>query len=193
MMLGFNEIVHQQFDGLASHYRMRCIASTETFVGFQNDAVFLQVLFDVGRSYEIGVEIGQIPGAGVPERPFNIAEVLRLRNASDAAYVANLEASQSESREHAIIRLAGITKNWAAELLSGSVQAFVRLGRFRNAECADYAMKRDIGYARHNAEAAWEKKDYVGVVNAYRPVDAALTPAERRRLEYAEKHFYKKM
>lgn len=188
IMYELSNAVHYHFDALADHYNLECTKSSEWEVRFQNSKVFLQVLFDSGRSFEIGVEIGQIPAMGVLERPFNLAEILRLQKSPDASYIANLEASQPKVQRHIIARLAELTKKYAGQLLDGDKQAFLILSKFRDRECEEYALARDLRYARRDAESAWLKKDYFGVINIYKSLKTVLTPVEKRRLEFAEKH-----
>ncbi len=190
-MSQFGVLVHAYFDGLANSYGLVCETSTDRLVRFQNEIVFLQVLFDEGRSYEIGVEIGQCSVPGIPERPFNLAEVLRLGGVPEADYVAKIQASKQDSRDFAIKRLADLTEKYATLLLQGNVLEFLRLAKFRDKECEDYARFRDLRYARHDAENAWAKRDYLSVIKAYRPVEGNLSHAEKMRLKYAMSHVAK--
>jgi hypothetical protein len=184
----FSTAVHLYFGTLAGRFDLQCTASTDQFVRFQNKKVFLHVIFDAGRSFEIGVEIGQLSTTGLPERPFNLAEILRLQNAPDTGYVEKLQVSESAAQENAISRLAELTEKYAVGLLEGNELDFLRQAKFRDIECAEYALSRDLRRARQDAENAWAKQDYLGVVKAYRPLEAVLTQAEKKRLAYAEKH-----
>jgi hypothetical protein len=54
---------------------------------------------------------------------------------------------------------------------------------------SDEAWERQtLADARAQGEAAWRRRDYVGVVVAYTPVEEALSPAETARLRYSRRH-----
>ncbi len=188
-MATFNEAVHRYFGPLAVQHGLPCVSSTPEIVRFANEELFLQVRFSASGSFEVGVEIGEVPAsADQSERPFNLAEVLRLHASPDAAYVERLQASRPDVLTGAIERLSVLTEKYALGLLDGVASDFMKLGKFRDKECAEYALSRDLRYAREDAEKAWENKDYFAVVEAYMPFEPALTEVERRRLAFAEKH-----
>ncbi|MDZ4099923.1 MAG: hypothetical protein U1E13_14685, partial [Methylophilaceae bacterium] len=89
MTLLFSEKAQRQFDPVAQQFGLVCVACTEWGVRYENDQVFLNINFDNGRSYELGIEIGQ-QDPRYPGPPFSLAEVLRLRNIQDAAFVSEL-------------------------------------------------------------------------------------------------------
>jgi hypothetical protein len=185
----FNDAVHQCFDPLAGRHGLRCVSSTPEIVRFANEKVFLQIGFDAVRSFEVGVEVGEIStSTGLSERPFNLAEVLKLHSSPDATYVERLQASKPDVLVRAIEKLSMLTEKYATDLLDGVAIDFVRLGEFRDKECTEYALSRDLGYAREDAEKAWKNKNYLAVVEAYKPFEAMLSEVERKRLVFAEKH-----
>jgi hypothetical protein len=185
----FNDAVHRYFDPLAGQHGLRCVSSTPEIVRFANGKVFLQVRFSASGSFEVGVEVGEIPtSADLSERPFNLAEVLRLQASPDAIYVERLRASRPDVLTCAVERLSVLTEKYAFGLLDGVAADFVRLGEFRGKECVEYALSCDLRYAREDAERAWANKNYLAVVKAYKPFETALTEVERKRLAFAEKH-----
>jgi hypothetical protein len=187
-MSDFIDTVHQHFDPLANQYGLKCVTSSPKIVRFENGKVFLQVNFDAYRSYEIGVEIGEIPAsAKTAERVFNLAEILRLRSSPDATYVERLQVSKPGILLDAICRLSRLVAQHATGLLSGDAGDFAQVANHRDKECAAYALARDLRYARSDAEKAWTSKNYVTVVNSYKPWEANLTPSEKKRLSFAEK------
>lgn len=50
----------RSFDGLAQQFGMDCVRSSNREVRYESGNTFLSVNFDDGRSYEVGVEIGQL-------------------------------------------------------------------------------------------------------------------------------------
>lgn len=187
-MTAFIDTVLQYFDQLAARHGLRCVSSTPAGVRFENEKVFLQVMFAAGGSFEVGVEIGEIQvSAEQPERPFNLSEVLRLHAAPDTTYVERLQATKPDVLINAIERLAVLTEKYAADLLDGNPSEFLLLGEFRDKDCAEYALSRDLRYAREDAEKAWVAKNHFAVVKAYKPLESELTAVERKRLEFSEK------
>jgi len=187
-MTGFVHKVHQFFDPLALRYGLGCIVSTSTKVRYGNERVFMQIMFAETGSFEIGVEIGQIQNSvALPERPFDLSEILGMYESPDVAFVEFLQASEPGILPRTIKRLADLTQKYADKLLRGEATEFLLLGRFRDKECAEYAVSRDLRYARADVEKAWRDRDYFAVVKAFKPWASKLTPAERKRLEFAEK------
>lgn len=188
-MTAFNHVVHQYFDSLAIRHKLQCVFSDSQIVRFANEKVFLQIRFSAHWSFEIGVEIGEIPtSADQLERPFNLTEILRLYASPDASYVDGLQTSKPDVLTDIIKRLSVLTEKYASNLLDGLVEDFLKLRNLRDKECAEYALSRDLKYARKNAEKAWKDKNYFAVIKAYEPFNMELTKVERKRLAYAEKH-----
>ena len=184
----FVDTAHRCFDPLASRHGLRCVSTAPASVRYENERVFLQVRFAAGGSFEVGVEIGEVQvSAANPERPFNLSEVLRLHAAPDSTYVERLQASRPDVLIEGIQRLAALTARHATGLLDGKASEFLLLGQFRDKECADYAISRDLRYAREDAEEAWAARNYPAVVKVYKPLRKELTAAERKRLEFAER------
>ena len=187
-MLDFANLVHQHFDALAAQHKMSCLISNNKMVRFEGEKTFLQVRFDAGRSFEIGVEIGEKQNSAHRlERPFNLAEILRLKGVSEIECIECLQASKSKVLSNAVELLSNLVTRYANSLLDGTESDFIALAKLRDRECTEYAYARDLRYARSDAEKAWENKNYVRVVNAYKPFITALMPSEKKRLTYAEK------
>lgn len=192
-MKKFNDVVHQYFDLLAAKHELRCVFSDSEMVRFESEKVFLQVRFNASRSFDLGVEIGQMPtSANEPERPFDLSEVLKLHKSSDATYVEHLQVSRLDLLPSVIEHLYLLVERYASSLLDGFVEDFVELGDFRNRECYLYAKTRSLMYARENVEKAWLSKNYQEVVAEYRAFEGDLTEVERKRLAFAEKYLESK-
>lgn len=190
-MATFDDAVHRHFDPLANRYGLRFVTSTPDSVRFTNEGVFLQLMYDATRSFELRVEIGEILiSTEQPENPFELSEVLKLHSAPETAYVERLQTNDPEMLVEVIKRLSELTDKYAAYLFEGKKADFIQLGRFRDKACAEYALSRDLKYARENAERAWLDKNYLVVVNTYKPFESELTAMENKRLAFAEKQIH---
>ena len=182
-MTSFLVEARRLFDGLATQYGMTFSEGSEWSLRYDSSAVFLAVYFDYGRSFELGVEIGQ--KSLQPERPFSLAEILRLRSAPSADRIDRLSALQPDSLMPALKALKSLVETYAGDFLNGDESSFAQLAVQRNMEAVSYAVQRDLRLARKRAAAAWSEKDYRAVVEALSPMRFHLTPAETKCLEYS--------
>jgi hypothetical protein len=166
---------------------MSCVLSNEWELRYENDSAFLIVNFDNGRSYELGIEVGRRKPAQ-PERPFSLAEVLRLRGVPQAASIDGIMARDSTRLEDALTRLAALTLQHASDFLMGSDFSFAQVARLRQKEGDAYALEGNLRSARARSEEAWSKRDYRAVVKSLEPLEQYLSPAEKKRLDYSRGH-----
>lgn len=175
-----------QFDHVAQQFGLSCVSTNERCLRYESDAVFLSVNFDNGRSYELGIEIGR-KLAGQVERPFSLAEILRLRGAADAPLIDGTMVHTANQLHDALERLATLVAHYAADFLRGDRIAFLQLAQLREQESMTFALERDLRTAISKAEIAWLARDYRGVLAALEPMEPYLSTAEKKRLEYSRK------
>lgn len=186
MSMPFMEEGKSQFDAVAQQFGLSCVSANERSLRYESDAVFLSVNFDNGRSYELGVEIGQ-KNAGQPERPFSLAEILRLSELADTASIDGMMVHAANQLHDGLARLATLTTQYAADFLKGDTRSFMRLAQLREQESMAFALQRDLRTAISRAESAWAVKDYKALVAALEPMEPYLSVAERKRLNYSRK------
>lgn len=172
------------FDRVAQQFGMTCVLSTERQLVYKNDAVFMAVNFDNGRSFEIGVEIGL---EVEPRRAFSLAEIMRLRKLS-TEMIDGLMVVDTARLQGALELLARLTLEHASDFLSGNKFSFAQISKLSDLESKIYAHERDLRSARAKAEIAWTQKQYPGVVATLTSIEQYLSPAEIKRLDYARKH-----
>ncbi|MFH1870119.1 MAG: hypothetical protein ABIG36_05800 [Pseudomonadota bacterium] len=187
MAVPFASEVRRHFDAVAQQFGLSCVVSTEREVRYENDDVFLIVNFDNGRSYELGIEVGRRRPTK-PERPFSLAEVLRLRGVADATAIDGIMVSDAARLHDALVRLAALTLQHASDFLMGNDFSFAQVAKLRERESDAYALERDLRVARAKSEAAWTSRDYQAVVKALEPLEQYLSPAEKKRLDYSRRH-----
>ena len=187
MAIAFALEARGNFDTVAQQFGLKCVISNETEVRYENDSIFLIVNFDNGRSYELGVEVGRKKQMQ-PERPFSLAEVLRLRGVADAASIDGIMVHDAHLLGNALMRLAAMTLKYASDFLMGSEFSFSQVAILRKRESDDYALERNLRAARAGSEEAWTRRDYQGVVRSLEPLEQHLSPSEKKRLDYSRRH-----
>lgn len=186
MTLLFSAEARRQFDPVAQHFGLVCTISDEQGLRYENDNVFLEVNFDNGRSYELGVEIGK-RHTRYPGPPFSLAEILRLRGVQDAEFVSGLMISNESRLPDTLARLARLTLDHAADFLVGNDLSFAQVEKLRNKESAEFELESQLRYARSMVDVAWPARDYEAIVKALEPLEPHLSPSEKKRLEYSRK------
>lgn len=183
--VGLQALVDRHFGFLVSDMGFTKTERTPCRVRFESPAVFVEMVFDGHRSYELCLWIGQL-GSQAP--PFSIDEILRLRGAPDASSFSLVQVKTEAVAAAWLEKLAGALRLYGREFLAGNTKCFEEISEMRRREVQGYALDRELRSARAKAEAAWLSKDYAGVVQALQPLRGVLTPAEMAKVKYAQKH-----
>lgn len=187
MSVSFALEARRGFDNLAHQFGMSCVASNDREVRYESDCAILILNFDNGRSFELGIEIGRKKLAQL-EQTFSLAEVLRLRGVMQAAAIDGMMVSQADRLPDALACLARLISQHASDFLMGRDFSFAQAAKLRKKERDAYALEGALRSARARSEAAWEKRDYQGVVQALEPLEQHLSLAEKKRLDYSRRH-----
>lgn len=182
--IGLQAIAEQHFGFLVSERSYRLVESTPHLVRFESASVYVEIVYDGERSYELGLLVGLRTD---PDPPFSIHEVLRLRRAPEAKSFALIQITTAEGMVRWIDRLAVVFRTYGDDLISGTQRGFVELSTQRRDDTKRYALERELRSARAEAANAWRSKDYVRVVKIFGPLRDVLTAAERGILEFSEK------
>ncbi|NRA40526.1 MAG: hypothetical protein HRU15_20445 [Planctomycetes bacterium] len=189
MSNGFVELVREAFNYLTLEYSYSCAESTASYVKFSSSSVFLTVEYDHLRSYEISCSIGRLDDfKGSLRVPFNLGEIIRSKGVLLDEARSSFQVSDANILKEKINELARNFEIYGSDLFTGDLEAFVRVYKQRDFECNEYAAKKEVAEAREISNKAWLIKSYTDVVNALSPVREYLSPADIKRLEYAEKH-----
>lgn len=180
--LGLQAQVQRHFNFLVSEKGFECTESTPYRVRFESVAVFIELVFDGHRSYEVGLLIGKINSKNLP---FSINEILRLRRAPESFLLT--QATTEKALAASVAKLAQALRIYGSDFIAGKESSFVEVEELRQRECRQYALDRDLRMARTKAEVAWHKKDYATVIKVLKPLRSALTASEVGKLEFAEK------
>lgn len=184
----FVKLAKDKFGFLISEYNFRCVEATNYIVRFEGDKVFVSVRYDANRSYELDVEIGQLNALfSGQERPFNLGEILRLEGVAEKEYYTFFQANDSSALVNCIARLAFLLSNYAVGLLKNNIFSFKRLSDLREKECNQYELKTKLIHIRKEVRIAWKSKDYSKVAELYKPVEYAISEAEKKKLIFSQK------
>ena len=182
--LGFQAQVEKHFDFLSSERGYTCVGSNPHRVRFESPTTYVDVVFDRDRSYELCL---MIRIAGSADGPFTMEEVLRLRGAPEMASFSLVQVTSQESLAKWMAKFAETLLAYGDDLIEGNEVGFAALARQRRQDVEAYAVQLDLRAARADAELAWRRKDYAGVIKSLKPLRDELTAAEVKKLEYAER------
>ena len=203
--LGFSEAVTAAFDFLVSEHGFERTQTTETSVQYKSPHVFVEVYHD-RPSLELGVEVARLDDSsrldnllraaespvtiGRPqgEYQFSLDEVARLVGTplKGDSYAPFADDRLSVTRQ--VSRLAEGFKVHMLALLSGDREAFERLATKRSETAQKFTRDMVLSQLREQAERAWKKRDLLGAQRLFEEMESDLTPAERKKLDYARKH-----
>jgi hypothetical protein len=185
--LGLQAQAEQHFSFLIWENGYRCIESTPYRVRFESSTMFVEIVFDGNRSYELGLLVGQAASSSRGQPPLSIDEILRFRRAPEAESFSLLQVTTSEALAALIEELARLLRIYGSDLVAGNKLSFAALLRQRHTEVERYAVERGLRAARVEAEAAWLSKDYTAVIRALEPFRTALTESEIKKLNFCKK------
>ncbi len=188
MDLGFTDSVKEAFHFLEQEYGFRCTETSPWLVSYESADVFVRVVFDGTRSYELSCSIGRNDNFyGSRDVPHDLGEVVRSKGVASQDAHAAFQVTTSESLKKFVAVLAGLLKQHGQDLLTGDDTAFTKVSAFRDADCAEYAVQAELAQMRSLLEAAWREKDYTRVVELLSPLDEKLSGSERKKLNFARR------
>jgi len=184
--LGFREEVLSAFSFLVNEYGFRVVEDTSTFVKYESTNVFVNVYH--GRSsYVLGFEIGQIRDlSNRNEVIYSLGDILDLLGKRQEERYTFFQASTNERVKEYVLKLALLVRKYGKGFLHGETRLFADLLEASWKKVKAYERETALARARKEAENAWRERDYAKLVEIYNPVREDLTPAELKKLEYAQ-------
>jgi hypothetical protein len=201
--LGFPEAAADAFDFLRADHGFRRTLVSDTAVRYESDRVFVNVFHD-RPSLELGVDIGLIDdesrvegliraaesqaviGRPTGEYQFTLDEVVQLSRAgSQGGDSYSLFAGTREQVASQVPRLALGLKRHGAHLLRGESAEFERLAARRSEAAHAFTRGVELAQLRERVERAWRDGDLPSVARLLQEIGDEMTPAERKKLEYA--------
>lgn len=157
-------------------------------VRFDSSTVFVSVVYDATRSYELGLELGlQVGVSHDVERPFMISEMLRVAGYPDLGEAASLVQARADAVRSKLEWLGGLLREHGSGFLDGDQVLFEALDEQRDNDCRAYAMRTELANATQEAGRAWREGQYDEVVQRLDPLEKYLSASEQERLKIARK------
>jgi hypothetical protein len=182
--LKFSEAVKENFGFLEDH-GLNLVRCTATFVHYESSRIYVNV-YHGRKSFEIGIEIGEIRTKIPEESSFSISEIIRLLERGKIDQYRNFAARSAASVMKGVQQLAELFCSYVEMGLLEQVGLFVRLRKQRERWSQSFARSVDLTHAREKLASAWRVKDYAGIVGLLRPLRDTLSPSEQKKLEFAE-------
>jgi len=183
--LGFSEAVQGAFGFLVAEFGFRITESNPTLVRYESERVFLNV-YHGRRSYEIDVEIGRLPL--VERRRYRLPDVLGAIAGLEDKRDTYFQASNGPVVERCVRAIADLVAKHYGPVLRGEPAVFDSIGAYTAERDAAYTKEVVQRPVRAAADKAWRAKDYEKVRELYGSIRNDLSPVERKRLDYAERH-----
>jgi hypothetical protein len=181
-LLRFAEEVKDRFSFLEA-LGFRCVRSEATLVRFESPRVSINT-YHGRRSFEIGLDVEPMAPS---THAYSISEILRLVDPEQAEHYRNYATHTAQGVAEGVRQLAGLFHHCIAAGILDDNRLFSHLKLQEEELAAKYAHEVELRQARRKSEAAWRTKDYAAVVEALKPLRAALTATEVGKLEFAEK------
>jgi len=157
-------------------------------VRYESSEIFVSIRYDAKRSYELGIEIGQLKALfNGQERAFSLNEILRQHKSNKYNSYNTIQASSQKALANSLKKMALLLSKYGANFLKNDLFAYKRLSDQREKECNEYELKTKLSYIKSDAHIAWKQKDYKQIITLFEPVKDALSNTELKKLNYAYK------
>jgi hypothetical protein len=184
--LHFPEEVRFHFNYLVDRHDFCCVVVKSTFVRYESNNIFINIYH--GRSsYEIGLEIGQLGSSGKPEEAFNISWLIKLVDPQRAADYKLYVAKTTDLVRKGVFQLCELFKKYAGKAIFADESTFTLLAKQTGDWKKSYAKEVLASQVRPKANAAFSNRNYGDAVCLYESIFSELTPAELKKLEFAQK------
>jgi len=184
-VLQFVALTQKHF-GFLEKQGFRCVHSEPTCVRFEGSTFFITIYHEL-RSYEIGPEFGRLGHRNAKQQSYSTADFLGIAGVPTAGEYRDYAAITRDGVEEGLTKLARLFCDYVTPNLRHA-DLFQKLDEQERIRVHDFVLEMNLAQARQKLAAAWRAKNYAQVISALRPLRDALTPRERRKLEYAEKH-----
>jgi hypothetical protein len=141
----FVDAAHRFFDPISRIADMACVTEKGAQVRYENESVFMDVVFDAHRSYEISVVIGELSAPKTQKgMPFDLGIILRMQAYPSDPEPCLMIGNNPSTITVGIERLAKLTKEHAVDLLKHDEGKFLEVATFLKWASLKYAWDRNI-------------------------------------------------
>ncbi|MEQ8766971.1 MAG: hypothetical protein RL885_23860 [Planctomycetota bacterium] len=178
-ILRFPESCQEAFRYL-SDWSFRVVRSEDTLVRFESDRVFIQV-FHGRTSFEIGLEVGLLRNASRLDH--DLSAVIELTDPDAAQRGQPGFASQPTRVATLLTEPAELFRQYGRTVAQGDAEVFRRLETIGMKRSESLALRSMVARALE----AFRKGDWRTVAEELSSIESVLSPAERKKLEYARR------
>ena len=151
-----------------------------TDVRFRKDDVEITIYWDP-RSFEIDLAIGKGPDR------YSMSEILRATDPEAAGKYRSWSAGTPDSLVSGVTALASLFARYGKPAMAGGESYFSELKRKQREWSRAYSAEVLAARVRREADEAFRGGSYREAASLYQQFEAALTPSEKGRLEFALK------
>lgn len=184
----FEEFVTRDFRFLETEYDFKLIETKTDYyyssVRYESKEVYVTAYYCPAR-YECDIALGII-SENTPS--YSIGELPSLEADFNSSPNYTFEKlTQAEITERNVSWFALILRKYGVEYLKGNSTVFRKIKENREQKGKEYTMEMENQQLRQIAETAWKQKDFRVVASSYKSIEKFLSPAEKKKLEFAEK------
>lgn len=133
-------------------------------------------------SYEIGAVIA------LSGTEYDMSEIIAASAPEAACQYRDYAATTMPEIAKGLERLALLLRQHGTDALRGDASFFTRMAEYRRQASAIYARDQLLRQLRPQADAAFQHRDYAKAAELYGRIRPHLSPAETKKLTYAEAH-----
>lgn len=162
----FYNICIKHFGFLIEEYSFHIVKSENFVTLFENENIFLKVVFDSQRSYEVDVYLGEVNSLTRDYvTSYDLRGLIELVDGHEESVYKVIQITNLNDLDKFIKILASIANKYIEQLILKSEDYFSKLSSLRICKEEEYAEKTQLARIRKSVHHAWGNKDYQSVVN----------------------------
>jgi hypothetical protein len=185
--LGFSSAVLSAFEFLQRTRQFDVRTVEAALVRYESSRVSLNIWQEL-RSQEIGLGIGRLSRPVETAHPFNLADIIYLKDEAKASAYRDYAAPTRDLVRVGVNALASQLRTYGSEALTGNDAVFDEMAARRSLRIKDHAVVVNDAQVRTKAGAAWARKDLAAVARLLGSIEDRLSPSELSKLGYARHH-----
>lgn len=181
--LRFEEAVLSEFRFLIADYGFHLASSDSSLVRYRHDDDVDVVVRHDRQAFQVSATVIPIETG----EQFSTWEIARLAQAPGLSTTGLYQATTPAHILAVVPTLARLLRLYGTEILRGNPAAIARLRAQQSLASQRFAAEGHARWVREQVFNAWSRRDYPAVIRVLGEIRASLTPAELRKMEYAER------
>jgi len=178
--LNFTNLIKKEFNFLEENYDFTYEIIDDSHVRYENNEIFIRVMYDARRSFELALDLGQKNDKS--NAHYDLGHILGLKDINEQAYFM---ASSQKSLEICISRLSKLTSKYTIEFLENHEMYFQRLLKFKEKRQESYWLNKNLRLNREKLKNSWEKRDYLKFCELFPLIEKYATNAEKKKFSFS--------